>query len=193
MAASKAQAIVAGQVWEHRLSATVTVLVTEVTGRGTLTIQHVPKGRRYTLSETMFRGLYRPRSGVGPRPARAIRKSAKGTLDASEGVLVKSTLARLNLMPGVCAWRNNTGALRVPGKAGKKERFVRFGALGSGDIFVVVRGRFLSLEAKSATGRLRASQVAWKAHLTAAGGYTAVYRTVDEAVKAVEEVKRLSA
>jgi len=41
--------------------------------------------------------------------------------------------------------------------------------------------QFVSLEAKSATGRARADQTAWAAAVTAAGGVAGICRTVDEA------------
>lgn len=185
-----------GQTWERRGSPGVVVAVTAVQVAGAVTIVAY-KGasqpeKRATLA--MFEHEFKLVSDAAPSPKSSVRKtkSAKGTLDASEGVLVKSVLARLALIPGVCAWRNNTGALRVPGKPGKRERVVRFGTLGSGDIFCVVNGRFLSLEAKSETGRLSDGQKNWRQRLTSAGGHSAVIRTVEEAVKAVEELKRLS-
>jgi hypothetical protein len=85
--------------------------------------------------------------------------------------------------------RNNVGALED-----KNGRVVRFGlAPGSGDLIgwrtLVITpdmvgqriAQFVSLEAKSATGRARADQIAWATAVTAAGGVAGICRTVDEA------------
>jgi len=85
--------------------------------------------------------------------------------------------------------RNNVGALEDT-----NGRVVRFGlAPGSGDLIgwrtLIITpdmvghriAQFVSLEAKSATGRARADQIAWAAAVTAAGGVAGICRTVDEA------------
>ncbi len=80
-------------------------------------------------------------------------------------------------------WRNNTGRI------GR----VSFGlGVGSADLVGLLRGsgRFFALEVKSATGRLSVEQVAWARAVTAAGGFVACVRSVDEALRALEEAGR---
>lgn len=78
-------------------------------------------------------------------------------------------------------WRQNAGILFV----GK--RMVRLGEAGLPDIIVIVppNGRFLGLEVKSATGRLRPAQAAFYDRLKASGGMYTVVRTLDQAKEAV--------
>lgn len=80
-------------------------------------------------------------------------------------------------------WRNNTGRI------GR----VSFGlGIGGADLVGVVRptGRFFALEVKTATGRLSPEQRAWARAVTAAGGFVACVRSVDEALRALEEATR---
>lgn len=105
--------------------------------------------------------------------------------------LVKSILARLEVMPNVAAWRNNTGAFKVEAKGKTKRKFVRFGALGSGDVFVVVgpQGFFLSVEAKAGTTE-RPTQRAWRQQMARVGAASIVVHTVEEVVEAVLAIQR---
>ena len=97
-------------------------------------------------------------------------------------------------------WRMTTGALRAD------KRFVRFGAVGMADIIGIItvksemeqsgevrmalppvvatiRGIFLAIEVKSATGTLRPAQRAFLDTVTAAGGRAFVARSVDDVRK----------
>jgi hypothetical protein len=97
-------------------------------------------------------------------------------------------------------WRMTTGALRAD------KRFIRFGAVGMADIIGIItvrseleqsgevrvalppvvatiRGIFLAIEVKSATGRLRPAQQAFLDTVTAAGGRAFVARSVEDVRK----------
>jgi hypothetical protein len=77
-------------------------------------------------------------------------------------------------------WRNQTGQI------GR----VRFGlGVGGADLVGVVRpsGRFFALEVKTATGRLSVEQRAWARAVTGAGGFVACVRSVEEAMRALDE------
>lgn len=83
-------------------------------------------------------------------------------------------------------WRNNTGQI------GR----VRFGlGVGGADLVGVLRptGRAFALEVKTPTGRLSREQRAWHRAWTGAGGYVACVRSVDEALRALEEAASASA
>ena len=79
--------------------------------------------------------------------------------------------------PDCRLFRNHTG--KVQDKSG---RWHTFGlATGSADLIGWCRGRFLSIEVKSATGRIRPEQQAWMEAVNAHGGIAFVARSVEEA------------
>ena len=84
-------------------------------------------------------------------------------------------------LTGKCLlWRNNTG----------QHGRVRFGlGVGGADLVGLVRpsGRWFALEVKTPSGRLSKAQKNWAAAVTAAGGFVACVRSVDEALTALEE------
>jgi len=99
-----------------------------------------------------------------------------------EGALIKASLAILALTPHH-AWRNNSGATKIG------QRFVRFGAVGSGDILIVAypSGRLVSAEAKAGRNKATAHQLAWIEQVRSAGGVAGVFRTVEELLALVAE------
>lgn len=118
--------------------------------------------------------------------------------ERSEKAILNDTLIAITALPGVMAWRNNTGQawqgrpvnagvgqmIRVkPGmKILEDARPIRFGLPGSGDIIGVQRGRGFTFEMKSATGRLEKSQPAFARAWKAAGGLYGLPRSVEEAL-----------
>lgn len=128
---------------------------------------------------------------VAKTKAPAKKPAARPKKKSPEKDLVKSILARLEVMPNVAAWRNNTGAFKVEAKGKTKRKFVRFGALGSGDVFVVVgpQGFFLSVEAKAGTTE-RPTQRAWRQQMARVGAASIVVHTVEEVVEAVLAIQR---
>lgn len=77
-------------------------------------------------------------------------------------------------------WRNNVGG------RGR----MRWGlGVGSADLVGLLRprGRGFALEVKTATGRMSREQVAWHRAWTDAGGFVRCVRSVDEALRALEE------
>lgn len=94
---------------------------------------------------------------------------------------------------GLLFWRQNSGMIPVPTGRRKKNgnmifRRVKLGTQGLPDIIAILKpsGRFLGLEVKSATGRLRAAQIEFATKLIASGGEYAVVRSVED----VKEVLR---
>lgn len=84
-------------------------------------------------------------------------------------------------MRGIECWRNNTGAMTIPGT----KRFVRFGKPGVPDILGYLDdGRFLAVECKSAIGRLSPAQVAFLERAERCGCKVVVARSIDDLQKA---------
>lgn len=101
----------------------------------------------------------------------------------AENALQRACLEYLKIR-GVMAWRNNTGLLRD--RNGKP---VRFGVVGSGDIFAVVGGRFLSVECKVKGGKVSDHQKRWAEEVNSAGGMAIVAETVDDVHDALEDMR----
>jgi len=93
-----------------------------------------------------------------------------------EGAVVRGCLDYLRTVRGWLAWRNNTGARRI-GKS-----FVRWGQVGSGDIFCLVppHGLFLSVEAKRPGGKATIAQCVWADAVRRAGGLAVVAASVQD-------------
>jgi hypothetical protein len=101
----------------------------------------------------------------------------------SETILMQSILLALGCRPDCRVWRQNTGRLPDP----RTGRWISFGLKGSADILGILRGgRFLAIETKTPTGRLRPEQVAFRDMVTSLGGLYVVARSVEDAVLAVE-------
>ena len=85
--------------------------------------------------------------------------------------------------PDVRLFRNHVGKVRDA-----DGRWHTFGlAAGSADLIGWVRGRFLSIEVKSATGRVRPDQQTWMNVVNAHGGIAFVARSAEEAVQLLEQ------
>jgi hypothetical protein len=82
---------------------------------------------------------------------------------------------------GAFAWRQNSGKIPVHG------RLVNLGPDGISDVVVVVppTGRFMGLEVKSAKGKLRPVQAAFRDKLLSVGGHYVVVRSLKEAQEAL--------
>jgi hypothetical protein len=86
----------------------------------------------------------------------------------------------LGTIPGVALWRNSVGHAEV--YDGRQVRHISYGlAVGSGDLIGLARGRFVSLEVKTPTGRASAEQLRWVALVRSLGGVAGIVRSVDEA------------
>lgn len=65
---------------------------------------------------------------------------------------IQNSIMRLLKKHGIYHWRNNTGCMKVG------NRIIRYGKVGSSDIFCFFEGRFIAIEVKSAIGKLTEHQ-----------------------------------
>ena len=80
---------------------------------------------------------------------------------------------------GCLVWRQDTGAYKAP-----DGRLIRYGLCkGSSDVIGLAKdGRFLAVEVKTTTGRVRPEQVAFIDAVRRAGGRAGVARSVADAL-----------
>ena len=80
---------------------------------------------------------------------------------------------------GCLVWRQDTGAYKAP-----DGRLIRYGLCkGSSDVIgLCPDGRFLAVEVKTATGRVRPEQVAFIDAVRRAGGRAGIARSVQDAL-----------
>jgi hypothetical protein len=107
-----------------------------------------------------------------------------------ETILQAQIRKAVNLLPYARFWRNTVGKRNIEG------RWITWGlAKGSSDLVGLVQmpngaARFTCLEIKQGSGYESEEQEAFRAAVNRFGGYAAVVRSVDEALKAVEEARR---
>ena len=65
---------------------------------------------------------------------------------------IQNSIMRLLKKHGIYHWRNNTGCMKVG------NRIIRYGKVGSSDIFCFFEGKFIAIEVKSETGKLTEHQ-----------------------------------
>lgn len=106
----------------------------------------------------------------------------------SEAVIQNAIRVRLGRLPDLMLMRNANGN---PGTL--DGRRAHFGLpKGSSDLIGVLApgGRYIALEVKTATGKLRPEQVAHLAIVRRFGGFACVVRSVPEAEAAIERARR---
>jgi hypothetical protein len=88
----------------------------------------------------------------------------------------------LNSRPDTRVFRNHCG--RVQGKDGQ---WHTFGLMkGSADLIGWCRGRFLSVEVKTATGRVSPEQENWMNQVNKHGGIAFIARSAEQAVRELD-------
>lgn len=75
-------------------------------------------------------------------------------------------------------WRNNSGATKTIGGG-----FIRFGAVGSPDVFAIHKGTIYGLEVKDVKGRLSDGQKIFQEGMNKAGGTYVVVRSLDDVLE----------
>src|SRR5262245_43384863 len=126
------------------------------------------------LSRAAAAGLRLHRPGARPRAA---RRRASGPGGPSEAELLRQVLGWLALR-GHFFWRANAGG------GVRRGRPVRGNLAGTPDVLVALPpdGRRLGIELKTAAGRLRPSQIAWRAAALRVGVRVVVVRSLDALV-----------
>lgn len=100
----------------------------------------------------------------------------------TENEIQKSILDYLRTRQYHC-WRNNTGMHRA--MYGDKERFVRFGQVGSGDILGMTRaGRFFSIEVKRPGKKPTSEQLDFIKKVHENNGLAFVASSIDDVINA---------
>lgn len=122
---------------------------------------------------------------AGRRQA-AARAAARGPREID---IQQAILLAIGARPDLRIWRNNVGVA-----TGANGRPIRFGTPGSADIFGVLEiipglGRFVALEVKSPTGRLRPEQLAWSTAMRGVGAACYVVRSPEDAVNALKDAR----
>lgn len=100
-----------------------------------------------------------------------------------EGAIARKILLAVQTRYGLdcLAWINRTGtALSMDGA-----RTIPFGFLGSPDIIACIRGRFVGIEVKTATGTQEKSQENFQREFERAGGLYILARTPAQALAAL--------
>lgn len=102
-------------------------------------------------------------------------------MPSPEGLIINDIQKTLEILPGVYAWRNNTGA----GKRGGG--YVQYGKKGSGDFLGLLRGgRFLAIEAKVPGEKQTADQIEFQREVENKGG---LYLLVESGLEIIEPIK----
>ena len=91
--------------------------------------------------------------------------------------IVAAIMRYIKTVPGCFAWKEHGGM---------------YGTSGLPDIICCYCGRFVGLEVKTPDGKATKLQEVALAKIKAAGGVSAVVRSVDEAKTIIEEIRRLS-
>lgn len=133
----------------------------------------------------------KPAGAAAPPLVRRPSSAAPAAAPAPrESDIQSAILALLRQHPRVSwAARMNVGA-RNMAAPGERERWVQFAFRGCADIIGMLRGgRFLALECKSASGRVTTEQVEFLGLVARHGGLGIVARSVDDVVRALEEVR----
>lgn len=100
-------------------------------------------------------------------------KSSKSEHDIQSEILKHLTIE------GVMHWRNNTGVVKKESAYGGVDRYVRFGSVGSPDIFAFKDGKLYGIEVKTEKGKQSDDQKKWEQRLNANGGNYILARSLD--------------
>ncbi len=102
----------------------------------------------------------------------------------SESVIVNHII-KWCFAHGLFAFRNNTGAYKT-----ERGNYIRYGAVGSPDIIAVQckTGKFIGIEAKSATGKQSPEQKAFQQKLEQCGALYILARGLDDLEARKQEI-----
>lgn len=89
-------------------------------------------------------------------------------------------------LKGIFWYRQNTGAMTRDYKG--RRRFIRFGARGAPDIVCCIRGKYVAIELKRPGGRQTSEQAAFEANLKLAGGIYILGHSLEDVVRALDNL-----
>ncbi len=115
-----------------------------------------------------------------------LEQQPKRTNDRPESAALVEVLKALRAHPAV-VWceRMNSGAARVG------NRFIRFGFAGCPDVLGQLSdGRFLGVEVKSPTGKLRPEQTIFLQRIRSAGGVAFMARDLRDVLRELNQLDR---
>lgn len=118
---------------------------------------------------------------------RTSRRDKVKTRQPTEHEIQKQILDWLKLK-NIFHWRNNSGAMMSSYKG--KSRFMRFGAVGSPDIFVLLKGTLYGIEVKGPKGKPTLEQLDFGNHMMLSGGKWFVVHSLDDFLAVLEGVNR---
>ena len=88
---------------------------------------------------------------------------------------IQSSILQYLAYNRVFHWRNNTGAMKT-----EHGGFIRFGAVGSPDIFAMKGGVIYGIEVKNEKGKQSEDQKAFQFAFEASGGKYILARSIDD-------------
>lgn len=100
--------------------------------------------------------------------------------------IVTPVYETLNALPGVVCYRVHAGKVKVRGG------WMRHNGAGAPDLVVVVRGRTIAMEAKTAKGLVSELQLQEHGRIRRAGGEVHVIRSVADAMQIVRDAQELA-
>ena len=104
---------------------------------------------------------------------------------ANHSRLVNEIMLAIGSRPGITVWKNATGYARSM----DGERIISYGLKGSADILGICQGgRFVSIEVKTGSSKLKKEQLAFKRMVESYGGIYLEARSVDDVVKKLSEI-----
>lgn len=104
-----------------------------------------------------------------------------------EKEIQNAILIALSEIPGCLVWRQQSGTFLDPHRKGRR---VKVGVPGMSDIGAIYRGLSIQIEVKDVKKRQSDVQRRWQAWVERAGGIYRVCRSVDDAIKIIEEIKK---
>ena len=103
----------------------------------------------------------------------------------TEKTIQNAILRYLSTVPGLRAWRQNTGVARYG------QQVVRFGIPGQADITGIYNGIRLEIECKSTTGKQTPPQAAFQRMIENHGGIYILARSVEDVRRVIDEQRNV--
>lgn len=94
---------------------------------------------------------------------------------------IQAACHRYLALRGFLVWRANSGAMKVPGAPGRRQRYVQFNSIqGMSDLCAVKGGRFYAIEVKREDGKTSWHQEQFLQRVREVGGVAIVVRSIED-------------